>query len=272
MCLTETQHFQDQRLLHEMKIVLKVEEVPISMIRTYEYELQHPGVSRKYCQFRFGMLADRERFKAWRDCDQSALLILDGHTLKAGRDNSDKFWASTAVFDLLKILDKPGNLVIYYFIEPEESMVYDIPTHKIFSHLIWQILMHAPHLTRDSACMTEIKELAGGKDWQTRQPKQPCDMIRKLLAHIPSTFILLDRIDRCDCSPTAVIDSLLGLVRDCQNRVKIFSTFGERAGKFLDAGTLDLTSIESQFMRVTLDQKKGHGNLGAREDNGIPSV
>lgn len=251
-----------------MNAALKVEEVSISMIRTYEHELRDPGVSKKYRQFKFGMLKEQEGFNAWKDCDRSALLVLDGRTLKAGRDNSDKFWASTAVFDLLKILDKHENPVIYYFIEPDESMVYDVPTHKIFSHLIWQILSHAPHLTRDAAHMKEIRELASGEHWQTREPKLPCEMIKKLLAHIPSTFILLDRIDRCACAPTNLIDSLLGLVRDCRGRVKIFSTFDERSGKALSVESLDLTSVESQFMHVTLDQRKGHGNLGAREDDG----
>jgi len=260
MCLAESQQFKDQREIEKLKTVLKVEEVSIPLIERYKYEFLNPRVSKKYSRFEFEMLGDREGFKSWWDCDQSALLILDGHTKKAGPDNSDKFWASTAVFDLLEILDKPGNLVIYYFIEPEESMVYDVPTHVIFGHLIWQILRHAPQLARESASIKELKGLSGGKKWQGPQPKEPCDIIGKLLAHIPNTFILLDRIDRCACHPTAVIDSLLGLVRDCKSRVKIFATFGERVGKDFEVRSLDLRGVERQFMRVTLHQTKRCGN------------
>jgi hypothetical protein len=247
-------------VVDEVRAALKVEAVSELLIDRYEDELRHPRVSMKYKRFEFDTLSTQNAFKNWRNSENSALLILDGHTLKSGPDNSDRFWASAAVFDLIESLKDSECLVISYFVELEESMVYDVPSYQIFGHLIWQILRHTPQLVQDTACIGELKKLADGKGWQNPAPKEPCQIIKKLLDHIPITFILLDRIDRCACHPTALLDSLLALIQECKSRVKIFTTFGERADKVLEIRSLKLTDVESQFMCVTLDQEKRHAH------------
>ena len=158
--------------------------MPEDLVRRYETDLRFPQVSHKYRRFQFDMLSSCEQYRKWWDSEKSALFILDGHSLKAGPDNSDRFWASTAVFDLLEILrDSQSELVLHYFIELEESMIYDVPSHKIFSHLIWQILKHDPHLVRNTTCIQELKSLAHSANWQAEDPRDPCRIIQSLADH-----------------------------------------------------------------------------------------
>lgn len=256
--------FDRQRLL-EVEEILKVEEIPLRELQIYERNLRDPGILSKYERFDFKLLKKQQPFKDWTECDRSALFILHGLTLKAGRDNSDKFWASTAVFDLYKTLDRHASLVIYYFIQLEDWMIQDVPAHKIFTSLIWQILKQHPHLLRGTV-YGEIKKLAGSKDWETNEPRLPCTIMKQLFPHLPPTFILLDRIDRCACEPSLLIGSLLGMTKDCKG-VKIFATFGDRSRRVLNLKNIDLTGVEDLFMHVRLDQRKGRNNIEAMEES-----
>lgn len=200
------------------------------------------------------MLAKKQNFIRWRDGESSSLLLLDGHSLRTGPDNSSRFWASYSIFELLEFFESRAEwLVLTYFAELMDSMVHDIATHEAVANLIWQLLDKRPEVMNSGYAVTvELDQaLNDTEQWKESSAKAAFNVLGNLLNHVPKSVILLDRIDRFGCHPSGIVESLLDIVNRCGSKVKIFATFGEQLGKKLD---IEHGEAEPTLMRMTLNQ------------------
>jgi hypothetical protein len=236
---------------------LGFEDTDPNEIEVYRQTLDFKkGVSKKYLRFHLDMLSTKPEYMSWQTANQSHLLLLRGHSIKTGSDLS---WLSPAAFSMLNQLrTEPGNIITRCFVQTRPWMQENLAAYKVFSRIIIQLLEEKPDLVRDVSRLEKLKQRAQSTDWKRAEPKLPCEILGLLLADIPVTYIILDRIDRCRCSPVVLVNQLLQLVRECKTVVKIFAILGEI--EQLDLKALDTEGVEDCFQVITLDQIKHKAN------------
>ncbi|KAH7364932.1 hypothetical protein BKA65DRAFT_533426 [Rhexocercosporidium sp. MPI-PUGE-AT-0058] len=256
MNVTDMRSHSNEERVQQIKELLKVKEQSSSQLKDYEDDLRYPlFVPKKYILFKMQMLERQPSFQDFQRGSGSGLLILKGHTLRMGRDDSDRCWLSTAAFNVAHLSHTMKDVVtVCYYLEPKENTVEDVPAERVISHIIWQLLDKRPDLTWDIKRLADLRNSVQGKHWKEKDPEQPCRILRSLLDGVPDTLIILDRIDRCTCRPRELILRLLELVEGVKTRVRILAIFGEGAKPDFDEGDDNFIEHKSIFI-VTLDQK-----------------
>jgi hypothetical protein len=217
--------------------------------------LQDPSETPKKLQkFDFAELCSNLEYSSWKAATHSSLLLLRGTTRNT---RSGLSWLSLASLDLLDLLQKENcHSIAYSFVKTSAWMTKEVlvPSHIVISRLIWQLLEQKPQILRNPASFEILQTRIRSEDWQQPNPREPCRVLAEILAEFPRTYLVLDCIDYCTCSPATFVERLLEVVRDSKTIVKIFLVMG--GFKNFDIEDITLTKPSNIFHVITMDQGK----------------
>ena len=128
-------------------------------------------------------------------------------------------------------------------------------SHMIMSQVILSALEQQTSYILDAMKLSRLKSLIEDPDYNTAVPRLPCQVLSEIIEHDPGivTYVVLDRIDACNCSTSTFLEMLLGVVSKCKSTVKVFAVVGG-LGNF-DLRDITATAEKERFLTVRLDQK-----------------
>ncbi|KAJ5273622.1 hypothetical protein N7478_008747 [Penicillium angulare] len=191
--------------------------------KIYTKALQEPSGSPKhYRRFTFDLLLSEPTYVRWKETNKSSLLILKGRTISQRDGHS---WLSLSILGLIDNLKPWGP--ISYFVQTDPWQHCAPPAYLVLTNIIWQLLKSKPEILAKPGIKTDIEEEMQHTRWQAKLPLDPCKVLTRLLSFFPTTYILLDRLDRCSCSFDNLLDILLNVVKEATSVVKIFAIVDE---------------------------------------------
>lgn len=201
---------------------------------------------KKYEKFDFSMISASAEFINWREARQSELLLLHGHS----HLNSGYHWLSAASFHLLDMLKqesgKTGHAPLFAFLHPDPwlSDFAHVPQQEVISLLIWQLLEQFPEISENTSLFEMNEARMQREEWLEDDCSEQYHVLAQRLSQRSETYIILDRLDSCDCPVDTFVQKLLGIVGSCATVVKIFVVVG---------GSFDVKSVvSSQKSRLTV--------------------
>ena len=220
----------------------------------YRRALLDPSVaSKKYKKFSFEDLRKSEVFQSWAKYEESSLFLIHGLTLNPRTGYS---WLSPAALDVFdwindKDSEAPKKAVIYGL---AHASAWTAPSsnpaaHMIISLLIMEMFDKCPSYVSDPTKLVDLRDRIKSLDYKASNPHLPCKLLSDVIGECSSCglYIVLDRIDACDCSAVAFIERLLDLVLDCKSTVKLFVV----AGGLGNFDVEDITTVkEGEKLRV----------------------
>ncbi|KAH9204345.1 hypothetical protein DL95DRAFT_418332 [Leptodontidium sp. 2 PMI_412] len=223
-------------------------------IRQYRGSLTDPvNIGKKYIQFDFEKFSNDEPFKSWKASAESGLLLLKGKTHNTRTGFS---WLSIAALDLIDDVNRDhDSYLVYCLVSTSVWMENNSKARAtiVISKIIRQLLERKPVIVQDPARYFHLRDRFSSESWQVSR-KAPFDLLIELLTEFPKTYIILDRIDRCDYYHINFLDQLLRVIRECSTIVKIFVVLDENIGRGFDEKALDLSGVDDKIFVVTKDQ------------------
>lgn len=180
----------------------------------------------KYEKFDFNRMISRDPvYKTWRDQESSQMLVLHGTSHMDGYN-----WLSAAALALIETLKQeakgPADEPLFAFLHPQPWLPDDVhvPHAHVISSLIEQYLGHHPEVAEDFAFLESLEEQVESQEWLT---DATCELqygvLKQLLQRRKKSFIILDRLDSCECPPAMTLKYFLKLIGECEGViVKIF--------------------------------------------------
>lgn len=178
---------------------------------------------KKYEEFDLDKVLSRDAvFQRWMEEDSSRILLL--HGLSNIRRNYH--WLSAAALTLVKTLEEEaktsGAAPLYAFLHPDlwlPDNLY-VPQASLVSSLIWQYLGHFPEVSEDFAFHEYLETMIERTEWRT---DDACELqyhvLQQLLERRTKSYLILDRLDSCDCPVYIALGYLLKLIGECQKSV-----------------------------------------------------
>jgi hypothetical protein len=120
-------------------------------------------------------------------------------------------------------------IVLHCFFQPHYRDQDGCQTHYLITHLISQLFVAKPELAENPERQVRLKQLILQEQWRYMSPDKPCGFLAELLRDIPtppSIYIILDRIDFCDCHVRALVRSLIFMLDGINRVVKISAVLG----------------------------------------------
>jgi hypothetical protein len=253
--LVEDRLLRDKQWLWRLHPYLGPIDVSTSERDEFRAALQDPSETPKRLQnFNFEELCSNLEYSTWKAKTHSSLLLLRGETRNT---RSGLSWLSLASLDLLDLLEKEdGHSIAYSFVKTTAWMTKEVlvPSHIVISRMIWQLLQQKPQILREPANFEALQNRVRSEEWQQPNPREPCRVLAEILAEFPKTYLVLDCIDYCVCSPVTFVERLLEVVRDSKTIVKIFVVIG--GIKTFDIEDVTITIPSDIFHVITMDQGK----------------
>lgn len=239
----------ERNWLSELDELFRSSQVPAHEVEEYRQSLWNPAGSPKhYEKFKFETISLNPRFSRWMESNQSSLLLAMGETRNLRTDFS---WLSPSAFELMDMLKNSSRNVASCFIQTSTWMEQKRESHLILTSIIWQLIESKSSAVADPLFRKDIKKAMEHPDWRQKDPKLPCQLLMKFLEIFPITYIILDRVDFCNCDLVVSLDRLLNLVRSSMATVKIFVVID---GKELNLASIDDPGPHGQFECIVLDQ------------------
>jgi hypothetical protein len=225
-------------------------------IHRYQAALKDPGgTGKKYTQFDFSKLSNNPDYLSWKTSTHSGLFLLKGKTLNTRTGFS---WLSPAALDVLSLVQTETEWITTYCLAGTSGWMEEdsrAQASLIISRIIWQLLEKKPDFIGDPDRLRSVQDRIQSENWTQTCPTLPCDLLIEFLAEFPKTYIIVDRIDRCQCYPVNFIDQLFRVVKESQKVVKIFVVLCESLARGFDDEALDRSGVEDKCYIVTLDQR-----------------
>ena len=214
--------------------------------------------SKKYKQFSFEDLRKSEAFRSWFNSETSSLFLIHGLTLNSRTGYSWLSLAALDVFDWIndKVSKAPEKAVIYGL---AHTSAWTAPgakpaAHMMISRLLMEVLEKDPSYLHDPTSLAELRDHIKSLNYKASNPHLPCKLLSDVVGQCSSCdfYIVLDRIDACDCTAVTFIERLLEIVSDCRSTVKLFVVAGG-LGNF-DVGDITTVKEAEKFRVLRMDQ------------------
>ena len=107
----------------------------------------------------------------------------------------------------------------------------------------------------DATKFSRLKASIEDPDYKHAVPRLPCRVLSEIIECDPAlvTYIVLDRIDACNCGTSTFLETLLEVVLKCKSTVKVFAVVGG-LGNF-DVHDILATGKGDKFHPVRIDQR-----------------
>ena len=227
----------------------------------YRNALLDPSTrSKKYEHFDLQALQKRGEFQAWHTSKNSGVFLLYGTTLNA---RSGFSWLSSAALDFVQALrdgtlETQGKTMILCAVAHDTA--WSMPqakteSHMIFSQLILSALEQQASFVLDATKYSRLKTSIEDPGYRDAVPLLPCQILSEIIEHDPAlvTYVVLDRIDACNCSISTFVERLLEVVLKCKSTVKVLTVVGGL--RDFDVRDVTATGKKERFHAVRLDQK-----------------
>lgn len=182
---------------------------------------------KKYEDFDFEtVLAGDPVFQGWIKGQESQILLLHGES----HMRHAYHWLSAAALGMVSSLvekaEAPESKPLSAFLHPDPWLPNGarVPQGALISSLISQILEHCPTIAEDFAFFQYLEARIQSSEWfDDTTCENQYDVLGQLLEHRKECYVILDRLDCCDCPLAIVLQNFLKFIGECQNViVKIF--------------------------------------------------
>ena len=128
-------------------------------------------------------------------------------------------------------------------------------SHMIVSQLILSALEQQAPFVLDGTKYSRLKTSIEDPGYRDAVPRLPCQILSEIIEHDPAlvTYVVLDRLDACNCGVSAFVERLLEVVLKCRSTVKVFAVVGGL--RDFDVRDITATGEKGRFHAVRLDQK-----------------
>ena len=216
--------------------------------------------SKKYEQLDLEALRKKNEFQAWHTSAVSSLFLLYGTTLNA---RSGFSWLSPAALDFVQALrdgtfkaqDNSMILCVMAHDTAWHTSQATIESHMIISKVILSALEQQTSFVMDGTRFSRLKDLIDHPNYKDAVPRLPCQILSEIIEYDPTlvTYVVLDRIDACNCNTSTFLERLLEVVSESKATVKVFAVVGG-LGDF-DVRDITATGKRERFHAVRLDQR-----------------
>lgn len=257
----ETRDFQVEESMWELQKALRSKAQTAEDLVRYRNAMLDPSTtSKKYEQFNLQALQEKAEFQGWHTSEDSGLFLLYGITMNA---RSGFSWLSSAALDFVQAL-RDGTLKndrkTMILCALAHDTAWSIPQAKTESHMIMsQVILSAleqkPSYIMDAKKLSRLKTSIKDPEYKKAVPRLPCQVLSEIIEHDPGivTYVVLDRIDACNCSTSTFLERLLEVVLNCKSTVKVFAVVGG-LGNF-DVHDITAAARKERFRAVRLDQR-----------------
>jgi len=245
--LVESQH-KEEAVQRFIRIRTAFPPLPVlsqQELRSYRLSLSdESSMSPVYHNFEYDSLKTTAEFQNWLSLDHSSLLLLKGRTCNSR--SSENSWLSLAAIDLFMSRATSHDATGVFC-----RVRFGMEAHQVLWMIICQYLEIKPELAQE-----DIRAQRSSEAWKHAEPKEPCSMLSKVLESFPSTVIVIDRLDRCECDGVIFLHSLLETVQNSRAVFKLFVVFEESSpSRKLSQEDIDVWGDNDHFQVLNIDQK-----------------
>lgn len=257
----ETRDFQVKERMWDLQKALRSKAQTAEDLVRYRNALLDPSTrSKKYEQFNLQALQEKDEFQAWYTSEVSGLFLLYGTTLNA---RSGFSWLSSAALDFVQAL-RDGTLKTHdnkmVLCAVAHDTAWSTPQVKtesnvIISQIVLSALEQQTSYISDATKFSRLKASIEDPDYKHAVPRLPCRVLSEIIECDPAlvTYVVLDRIDACNCGTSTFLETLLEVVLKCKSTVKVFAVVGG-LGNF-DVHDILATGKGDKFHPVRIDQR-----------------
>ncbi len=261
MLSEETRKFQVEERMWELQKTLRSKAQTAEDLVRYQNAMLDPSTrSKKYEQINLQALQEKDEFQAWHTSEASGLFLLYGTTLNA---RSGFSWLSAAALEFVQAL-KDGTLKIHnrtmVLCAVAHDTAWSIPqvkteSHMIMSQIVLSALEQQTSYILDTTNFLRLKASIENPDYKHAVPRLPCQLLSEIIECDPAlvTYVVLDRIDACNCSTSTFLETLLEVVLKCKSTVKVFAVVGGLSN--FDVRDITVTGQGEKFRPFRIDQR-----------------
>ncbi|KAF2680447.1 hypothetical protein K458DRAFT_421394 [Lentithecium fluviatile CBS 122367] len=249
---------ETHRALHSAKVALRPKENSRTALDNYQWSLKSlQGLSPKYKYFDIAAFTN-PNYKIWKESDESALLVLQGRSISV--DCTSLSWLSIASFQIIEQLkhESPDWLLTRHLFFTQDNICGDADAAPGIADIIHQIITANPQTVTGPGRLQRLQDAASSEIWQGGDPSGPCHLLKSILEDeamrkYPAVCIVLDRIDRCTCTTSDLVNHLIEIIRDHKEPpiIKIFIILEDHG---VSKGALRLGCMSGRVNVVTEDQ------------------
>ena len=185
-----------------------------------------PGWSERYVQMTPSLLNSSSEYQNWKACSSPCLLVIGGLTESEGQASQSTYsWLSPASSHIVDQLGAEGKRAAYFSCHPDMHLRH-VSSHLIVSSLLRQLLTWHSNILRNR--VKEFSSIVHSKEWDAEDQNEALECQFKLLERVAKelpaqeeTFIILDRIDLCDCASHNLVAALQHLIRNSHSLLKV---------------------------------------------------
>lgn len=181
-------------------------------------------------------------------------------------------WLSPATVYIAENIQCEKNILAFYCCHPE-LRTQRHPIADVMSNIIFQIVRQKSEILRDrfqhfQSMVQKWKMLSSnategivGEDFEKAIIQSTVQLLREALTAVNKQdtrklYIILDRVDQCDCKTTYLMNELAKLVRDDSCKVKIAVVNDTAYGMDWVTEKLDKGTLEHVMSRVEWRQRR----------------
>jgi hypothetical protein len=151
------------------------------------------------------------------------------------------------VQDLNKTSKGSGTSPLFALLHPDPWLpeFVHVRQQTLISLLIWQALEGSPEISENTGFFEKLQLRLQRQEWLDDDCTEQYDALTKLISEKKGeTYIILDRLDSCDCPLSVSIPNFLRVLGEASSVVKIFTVI---SGKF---DPKDIVSPEMSRLRT----------------------
>ena len=220
--------------------------------------------SERYIQMTAGILDSNPEYRKWRECSTSCLLVLGGLTESEGQaSQSTCSWLSPASSHIVQNLVTDKKTFAFFSCHPDTRSRHT-SSRLMVSSLLSQLLARQPSILRNRA--KEFKSVVRSEKWDAKEQDEALDcqfgLLARALKELPEQgelFVVLDRLDMCECPKHNILTALQRLIGTSPSLLKV-AVFMDRIMDSNDRRDCrDLVSSDKicrTFGRIDWDQQR----------------
>ena len=182
--------------------------------------------SGRYTQMTMGLLESTPDYQRWRDCPSPCLLILGGLTESEGQASLSTFsWLSPATSHIARKLAAEDKTIAFFSCHPNTTSKH-VTSRVIVSSLLFQLLAWQPSMFRHR--MKEFDAIVRSGKWNSEDHYEALEcqfgLLERVAKELPASeeiFVILDRIDVCECSAHNILAALQRLISSSHSMMRV---------------------------------------------------
>ena len=193
-------------------------------------------------------LERKEEYLCWQHNEHSCIMRLSGYK---STEPTGMCWLSNILPSLVEELRSKGHQVGFHLTQRQHWMDERVPIQDIVSSIMLQLLQLRSQDLQQRKWFDDMYRMLRANDW-SKDLKSICNALVTILEGLGTTYIILDRVDRAQCSGKAprFVERLLEVLSTSNCHARILLITNPAAGTEWDIEISEQMREKSMYLEI----------------------